>query len=164
LSDSTSRSFNDLIGNAIALALNLRLKGAFLRECESGKRYAIGGLGDLYFYAWDVGGVNLGGTEDRVLGEYFRIDLGDEVVFAARVLTPDLPEFDVLDGHVEFRVLSGLGRVNCLQVTLGRGIALCEQVERGGTATRLALIPCAEEITHATRNNAATTEPKWTAG
>ena len=74
-------------------------EGAFLREGEPRQRDAIGRFGDLKFHARNIGRVHLGGTQHRVLREDLAVHLGDKEIFSAFVLAPDLPEFDVLDGH-----------------------------------------------------------------
>ena len=75
------------------------LERAFLREAEAGQGYAICRLGDLHLYHRRIGRSDLGGTQHRILREYFAIDLRDKVVLSGCILAPDLSEFDALHGH-----------------------------------------------------------------
>src|ERR1700691_9591 len=75
------------------------LKSPFLRKTEARKRHAIGRLGDFDLHARNIWRVHPCETQHRVLRKHFGVHLGDEIVLTAFVLAPDLPEFDVLDGH-----------------------------------------------------------------
>ena len=74
----------------------------FLREAEAGQSHPVGGLGDLHLDRGRIGCGDLGGTQDRVVAENFAVNLGDHEILTACILTPDLPEFNVLDGHKFF--------------------------------------------------------------
>jgi hypothetical protein len=75
------------------------LKRPFLGEAEAGQGHAVGRFRDFHFYDGRIGGGDFGGAQDCVLRKHFAVDLGDEVVLASCVLTPDLSEFDVFHGH-----------------------------------------------------------------
>ena len=75
------------------------LKGPFLSKTEARERDAIVRFDDLDFHARNIRRIHSGQAQDRILCKHFGVHLGDEVVLAALVLAPDLPEFDVLDGH-----------------------------------------------------------------
>ena len=68
------------------------LERPFLRKAEAGQGHAFGRLGDFYFHHRRIRRRDFGGPQHRILREHFAVHLGDEMILAGCVLTPDLSE------------------------------------------------------------------------
>ena len=78
----------------------MQLKSPFLREAETRQGYAVGRFRDLHFHHRRIRRGDFGGAEHCVLREHFAVDLGDEMILAGCILTPDLSELNAFHGHV----------------------------------------------------------------
>src|ERR1700730_11154943 len=74
-------------------------EGPFLREPQPGQGYAIRRFGDLHLHDGRVGRGDFSGPQYRVLRENFAVYLGDKVILAGYILTPDLSAFNAPPGH-----------------------------------------------------------------
>src|SRR4051794_33216770 len=77
--------------------MNCGLERAFLGESVSRKGEAVGAFYCFHADGGDVGRVGLRQAQDGNLAENFAVNLGDEVVLVAGILTPYLTELDGLD-------------------------------------------------------------------
>src|SRR5579864_6464632 len=77
----------------------LLLKRAFLGKGVSGERRSLRCFDDFYAHGGGVGCGDSGGAEHGKLAEDFVVDLGDQIILAVGIATPDLPELDRVDRH-----------------------------------------------------------------
>src|SRR5882672_11210274 len=81
-------------------------KRPLLSKAEARQGHALPRLGYFHLYHGSIGRGHFRRTQHRELAEHFAVNLGDEVILAAGILPPDLPEFDALHGHEFFLRLS----------------------------------------------------------
>ena len=74
--------------------MNWELERAFLSKGVARKGKSVGAFDGFYPDSGDVGRIGFRQTQDRDLAENFVVDLGDQVVLIACVLTPNLSELD----------------------------------------------------------------------
>ena len=75
----------------------MKLEGAFLREGIAREGKSVSAFDCFHADGGDIGRIGFRKAQDCDLAEDFVVDLGDEVVLIAGVLTPDLSELDRLD-------------------------------------------------------------------
>jgi len=74
-----------------------QLERSVLREGEAGQGCALGTLNDFYADSRRVGSRDFGGAKHCVERKHFAVNLGDQEILIALVLTPDLPELNALN-------------------------------------------------------------------
>jgi hypothetical protein len=75
------------------------LERAFLGKRVAGDCGSLGTLDDLYSHGRRLRSGNSCWTQHDILGEYFGIDLGDQVILAVGFAAPNLPELDGIYRH-----------------------------------------------------------------
>jgi hypothetical protein len=75
------------------------LERTFLGKSVSRKGESLGAFYGFYTNRGYVWGLSFRQTQDSYLAENLVVDLGDQVILAAGVLPPNLPELDGLDCH-----------------------------------------------------------------
>lgn len=68
------------------------LEGAVLSEGVSRQCRTGGGFGDFDTHGVGIGSALLGGAQNCILAEDFAVNLGDEIVLAVHIATPNLAE------------------------------------------------------------------------
>src|ERR1700733_13532846 len=131
------------------------LKGAFLSKTEARQRHSIGRLGDFDFHAGNIWRIHPSLAQHGILCKHFGVHLGDEVVLAAFILAPDLPEFDVLDGH----------NVSCdSDYSPANGESIPMGLLSSSVSFRFDTMSSSQGEPNDSRNHASPTEPQWKAG
>src|SRR6266478_4781695 len=131
--DEDEQDSEDFLGHAIrdmgGISAGSGSKRPFLSKAEARQGYALPRLGYFYLYHGSIGRGHFRRTQHRELAEHFAINFCDEVILAARILPPNLPEFDALHSHEFFpstpRLLTGLTPSQLQLSYVGTGCRAC---------------------------------------
>src|SRR6266849_3280887 len=82
-----------------------RSECAFLGKGVARQRGALGVLGHFHANRGHVRCRQTRRPQQRILGEHFAVKLGDKIILAVGIVTPNLPELDGLHCHMRLREL-----------------------------------------------------------